>query len=164
MEPGERYWAVLDPIWDTINIDTPDTFAQTFGAAPRSMALLYAAHFCQSEICNGGFTQFFWNSTGVLAPEAVQGFVAIGQPRVGALVQAAMSVLGASFPRDRGARQSALEALRGERDKQDDSDECPRYRNIEEFSPMEDEFYSLLGSEAGGFETAADAYAASTSQ
>ncbi|WP_369973953.1 DUF4375 domain-containing protein [Polaromonas sp. SP1] len=30
---------------------------------------LFAVHWCQSEICNGGFMQFFANSTGVLAPE-----------------------------------------------------------------------------------------------
>ena len=27
MEPGENYWSVLDPIWDGINIDTPETLA-----------------------------------------------------------------------------------------------------------------------------------------
>jgi hypothetical protein len=29
-------------------------------AAHSQVGLLYAAHFCQSEVCNGGFTQFFW--------------------------------------------------------------------------------------------------------
>jgi Domain of unknown function (DUF4375) len=27
---------------------------------------------CQSEVCNGGFDQFFYNGTGVLAPEAAE--------------------------------------------------------------------------------------------
>jgi len=29
------------------------------------MLLLYAAHFCLSEVHNGGFLQLFWNSTGI---------------------------------------------------------------------------------------------------
>src|ERR1700680_3059322 len=28
----------------------------------------YAAHFCQSEICNGGFEQLFYNGTGASMP------------------------------------------------------------------------------------------------
>lgn len=79
MEAGEEYWAVLDQYWDVIDIDSPEVFESTFNRVPRSVGLLYAAHFCQSEVCNGGFTQFFWNSTGVLGPEAVEGFRAIGR-------------------------------------------------------------------------------------
>jgi uncharacterized protein DUF4375 len=162
VEPGEKYWSILDPIWDAIDIDTPDVFAQTFGAVPRSVGLLYAAHFCQSEVCNGGFTQFFWNSTGVLAPEAVDGFIAIRQAKVASVVQRAMKMLGEPFHRDRSARWRALETLRGEPEREDQS-ERPSYQNIALFSPLEDEFYSLLASEAGGFENAADAYAAGIS-
>jgi hypothetical protein len=164
MEPGEKYWSVLDPIWDKINIDTPETFAQTFGEVTRSVGLLYAAHFCQSEVCNGGFTQFFWNSTGVLAPEAVDGFIAIGQPQVADVLQRAMNMLGSPFRRDRAARWSALDTLRDEHDKQWGSAGSPRYKNIDSFRRLERELYSLRGSEAGGFENAADAYAGRVSE
>jgi hypothetical protein len=156
MEPGENYWSVLDPIWDKINIDTAETFTQTFGEVSRSVGLLYAAHFCQSEVCNGGFTQFFWNSTGVLAPEAVEGFISIGQPLVADVLQRAMNMLGSPFGRDRAARWAALDTLRHEQPNTADS---PRYKNIDSFKTLEREFYSLRESEAGGFENAADAYA-----
>src|ERR1700733_12120442 len=122
MEPGENYWSVLDPVWDKINIDTPETFTQTFGDVSRSVGLLYAAHFCQSEVCNGGFTQFFWNSTGVLAPEAVDGFIAIRQAKVASVVQRAMKMLGEPFHRDRSGRWRALETLRGEPEREDQSE------------------------------------------
>ncbi len=123
------------------------------------MGLLYAAHFCQSEVCNGGFTQFFWNSTGVLAPEAVEGFIAIGQPQVADVIQRAMNILGSPFRRDRAARWSALDTLRNEHDKGQDLAGRPRYKKIDSFGKLEREFYSLLVSEAGGFENAANAYA-----
>jgi hypothetical protein len=159
MEPGEDYWSVLDPIWDRINIDTPETFAQTFGEVPRSLGHLYTAHFCQSEVCNGGFTQFFWNSTGVLAPEAVDGFIAIGQPHVADVVQRAINMLGSPFRRDRAARWSGLDTLRDEDHKQASATGRPLYKNIDSFKSLEEEFYTLLASEAGGFEKAAGAYA-----
>src|SRR5215468_5622343 len=79
------YWSIVEPVWNAINIgDGPEIFAQTFASVPRVSGLIFAAHFCQSEICNGGFRQFFWNSTGVLAPEAVVGFRDIGQAQVAA--------------------------------------------------------------------------------
>ena len=88
------YWETVEPIWDKISINDVDVFLETYAQAPPHAALLYAAHFCQSEVCNGGFHQLFYNSTGVLAPEAVWGFHAIGQHKVAETVQAAMDVIG----------------------------------------------------------------------
>src|SRR5271165_4398088 len=160
MEPGEAYWNAIDPIWDDIDIDSAESFLQTFGTVPRELGLLYAAHFCQSELCNGGFTQFFWNSTGVLAPEAVEGFVAIGQLKVADVVGRAMAMLGASYSRDRTARWAALDQLLTRADRPASGLGYGGYKNIDLFRPLEDDFYSLLATEAGGFESAADQYAA----
>jgi Domain of unknown function (DUF4375) len=73
--------------------------------------LLFAAHFCQSEIVNGGFSQFFFNSTGVLAPEAIEGFKAIGQVSVAESVQEACALFGDPYPRDRPLRHSKLKTI-----------------------------------------------------
>ena len=143
MEPGEQYWGLVDPVWDVINIyDGPEVFLGTFRKAPRPSALLFAAHFCQSEICNGGFRQFFGNSTGVLAPEAIDGFRAIGQFEVAKTVEAAMSMLGAEYMRERTARNKALAEVANER-----------------FEALNHQFFELIGTEAGGFDKAADKFA-----
>jgi hypothetical protein len=151
MEPGETYWNAIEPIWDSIDIDSAELFQTTFERVPRELGLLYAAHFCQSEICNGGFTQFFSNSTGVLAPETVEGFMAIGQAKVANVVRRAMSTLGSPYLRDRAARWAALDGLPGARGHS-------RHRNIDLFRPLEEDFYSLLRTDGGGFENAADGY------
>jgi len=70
-----------------------------------------------------------------------------------------MNMLGSQFRRERGARWSALDTLRDEHDKQPNLADRPRYKNIDSFRTLEHEFYSLLQSETGGFENAADAYA-----
>jgi len=137
------YWDAVDPFWDVINIyDSPEIFLETFAKAPLKPGLLFAAHFCESEVCNGGFYQFFFNPTGVLAPEAVRGFRAIGQNQVAEVVAFAMGVFGSEYPRDRNLRQSMLENLE------------KKY-----FDPYDDRFYDFIDDEAGGFEAAADAYA-----
>jgi hypothetical protein len=77
------YWEVLGPVGGSVSIyDGPELFLREFAALSAKEATLLAAHWYQSEICNGGFNQFFGNSAGVLAPEAVAAFISIGMPAV----------------------------------------------------------------------------------
>ena len=144
------YWTLVDPIWEAVSIyDGPEVFLLQYTAAPEASRVLLAAHWCQSEICNGGFEQFFFNSTGVLAPEAVEAFRKIGMPQIASLIERAMSVFGTIYPRDRAARCAALDDICGA--SQNDG---------EAFGDLDDSFFVLIESEKGGFEAAADAYAA----
>src|ERR1700730_12568918 len=63
------YWWIVEPLWNQIKIDSAEIFLDTYLNAPPEAALLYASHFCQSEVCNGGFRQLFFNSTGYLRPK-----------------------------------------------------------------------------------------------
>lgn len=137
------YLSRLEPLWDTIDLyRDPATFLRTFGQVPRQLGILFAAHCCVAEVENGGFEQFFDNSTGMMAPEAVEGFVAIGLPETGRVVQEAMDLLCSPYIRERAERQAVLERL------------PPRF-----FADLEEKFYPLADAEAGGFRRAADAYA-----
>jgi hypothetical protein len=108
-EQTPRYWDAVEPIWDVINIyEGADIFLASFAKVPRPVGIVYAAHFCLSEVHNGGFLQFFKNSTGVLAPEALEGFRAIAMPQLASVVNEAMNVLGPEYPRDRDARCEAI--------------------------------------------------------
>ena len=140
---GDTYWQLIEPIWNEVNIyDGPEVFLDSYSRIASEVAALYAAHFCQSEVCNGGFRQFFSNSTGVLAPEAVQGFHAIGQNRIADLVERAMLAFGSPYIRDRERRHEILENL-----------------PARSFDSLDEEFFSLIEKEAGGFEAAAEPYA-----
>jgi Domain of unknown function (DUF4375) len=136
-------WDLVEPIWEQIEIHEGSArFLEAFSAVPEPVGLLFAAYWTQSEIYNGGFNQFFANSTGVLAPEAVRGFRAIGQVQTAAVVQRAMERFGRVYPRGRDERFAVAES-------------------VEEFSfdDLDEEFYRYLESEQGGFENAADSYA-----
>jgi hypothetical protein len=140
------YWKLVEPVWEKIDIDGPDIFLHTFHSCPRASALLFAAHFCQSEVCNGGFGQFFSNSTGVLGPEAAEGFREIGQIGIAAIVRSAMNLFGASYPRHRQRRQELLPHI------------------VNAMDALDENFYGLIHTEAGGFGTAADLFADRVSQ
>jgi hypothetical protein len=141
-EQDNGYWKLIEPIWDQINIyDGSDIFLNTYAAANQPAGSIYAAHFAQSEICNGGFHQLFSNSTGVLSPEAVQGFRLIGMNKTADLLATAMDTLGTPFPRDRAARQKNLKDVPKEKLKQ-----------------LDRVFFKEIDQENGGFEAAANAF------
>jgi len=149
------YWSLVDPIWEKVSIyDGPETFLDQYSASPEVSRVLFAAHWCQSEINNGGFEQFFANSTGVLAPEGVQAFRVIGMPRTAALIEQAMAAFGQSYPRDRDEREDALEAIW---EASGDDDAGP-------FGYLDEQFFKSVETENGGFQAAADSYAASNAR
>ena len=67
-------WSLVEPIWLPLNRswDDAEEFVRRFRGVRPEAGHLYAAHWCQSEVCNGGFDQFFSNTTGLLAPEALE--------------------------------------------------------------------------------------------
>src|SRR5262245_8118874 len=142
--PGYFYWTLVEPIWNFVDVHgDPDEFLAEYGVLAKEVGLLFAAHWCHSEVCSGGFHQFFYNGTGVLAPEAVEGFRAIGLFDCAEIIQQAMRLFGEEYPRDRGER---LEALDQELDQKI-------------FRPLDDRFFALLEVATDRFEHAADEYA-----
>ena len=101
---SNRHWLPLNRTWD----DGPATFLREFRALPPGVGHLYAGHWCQSEVCNGGLEQFFHNTTGLLAPEALAAFHAIGIPSWADVLLEAMSFFGHSYPRERLKRMTQL--------------------------------------------------------
>lgn len=141
------HWTLVEPYLDEVSIyDGEKVFLDAFLKLPTASQNLLAAWWAQSEIRNGGFDQFFGNSTGVLAPEAAAGFRAIGMPLAAEAMEMAIAWFGDEYPRDRDIREEALDGIDLEQD------------------PTDEEFWRLLNEEAGGFDDAADAYAAKAIQ
>jgi hypothetical protein len=148
-EPGEEYWSFIEPIWDAVSIyDGPDVFLDQFRKVTPEQGHIFAAHWCQSEVCNGGFHQFFRNPTGVLAPEASAGFRAIGLDDCAEILEDAMSFFGANYPREQQKREAILDRIQG-----DTSEEW------DPFNHLNNKFYDGLNFKTGRFEKAADDYA-----
>ena len=59
------YWNLVQPYWDKISIyDGEAIFLQEFLAAPQAVQHLFAAHWLQSEVRNGGWGLFFFELDG----------------------------------------------------------------------------------------------------
>jgi hypothetical protein len=110
MAKAVDYWTLVEPIWLPLNCswDNPEKFVRSFRRVRPEAGHLYAAHWCQSEVCNGGFHQFFSNTTGLLAPEALDGFRVIGVREWPEILADAMRHFGTPYPRHRDDRDEFL--------------------------------------------------------
>lgn len=145
----DSYWKYVEPIWDTVSIyDGGEVFLTQFNQATNKQKTLFASHWAQSEIMNGGLGQFFSNPTGVLAPEAVVAFNEIGMPNCAKTLDEAMKFFGKNYPRERPIREAVLEEF--------------YEKNGEGSIPLkdlEDIMATEIEDENGGFENAANKYA-----
>lgn len=147
--PGELAWRIIEPVWNTISIyDGHQIFCEQFAKVQPEVGHLFAVWWCHSEVCNGGFHQFFGNPTGVLAPEAAAGFHAVGLIDCEELVKEAMRFFGQTFPRDHEQRYQQLPRGPGK----------PR-AEWDPFCNLDKRFYQLLDWKLRIFERAIDDYA-----
>jgi Domain of unknown function (DUF4375) len=143
-------WSVIEPHWASLNEawdKTPSTFLARFQRVPRRAGLLYAGNWCVSEVDNGGFLQFFWNTTGILAPEALECLEAVGAEGAAQALADAMRHFGRSYPREREVR---LRLLGG------DSLEYPKHSP---FISEDNAFYNWFSLEKNAWSKVSDLYA-----
>lgn len=114
---------------------------------PPAVQHLFAAHACWIDAVPSGLLLFYHLSRGILAPEAVDGFRALGMPGCAEALAEASAALGLEFPRDLQARNRLL--------KSPDSEE------FLDFTPHDERFFAALEREEGpdGFMGVADRYA-----
>lgn len=117
-------WVVIHPVWWSASIyDGPGIYDQQFSSFSDAQRHVFAIHWYVHEVENGGHKQFYSNSTGIVWPDARDGFEAIGLPR-GATISA--NRLGGNPSRDRLERWDQMEQ------------ESP------DFGDCDDALYSLL--------------------
>jgi Domain of unknown function (DUF4375) len=149
----DSYWSLVAPYWSNLNEAWAlgsDVFLARLEAIPVRSRDLYASHWCYSEVVNGGFYQFFYNTTGILAPESTSGFRAIGAVELAEVVAGAMLFFGATYPRDRELRLSKLGQFQN-----------PDPAAIAFFEPFTKSFYAWCDTPRDRWERTADSYARS---
>lgn len=103
------YWDYVDFVWSRISIyHGPEVYAECIRQLPSECVQLHAVHWYTSEAYNGGFDQFFFNSTGVVAKNALEGLKRIGANEHHDLLVSAMSLLGGRYPAEQVVREGRL--------------------------------------------------------
>jgi hypothetical protein len=124
-------WDVIAPMYD--ELATPyDPDPRLHEATPGQRAV-YALHWTRSEVENGGFHQFFYNSTGMLGDEALAGAERIAAADFAAVIREALSIFPDGLIVDNVLRQDFMEEL-------------PE-QDVATLSKLDDRFYALMGPE-----------------
>ena len=154
MQEVDEYWDLVEPIWDKVSVHSSvEAFLAAFGALPVRVGDLFAAHWMVSEVENGAFPQFFSNSTGVLAPEAVAALERIGLEDAARIARSAMEYFGPVYPRAREERGRSIDWVW--EDEMTEEQEV----ELEAMLDLSGEFLDAIGKDRCRFEAAADAYA-----
>jgi hypothetical protein len=83
-----------------------------FGALSEPEQTVYCLDALEREVNNGGFDQFFFNSSGDTALETVAALERLGAAHTAGLVRRALAVFHGGRPAaDRGEREKQMEAL-----------------------------------------------------
>lgn len=110
LEAGRLTWVVLERLWDAASIyDGRAKLVETLKLASPGQVALYAVWWTQSEVRNGGMRQYFHNDTGVLAPEAIEGFRRIGEVEVSEALRRAVEAFPGGYSPDTRERQARLQ-------------------------------------------------------
>jgi hypothetical protein len=91
MDDGHLFWAVIAKAWP--DVQEPDVSKKLPHATPGQRAILSLTIFIR-EIDNGGFEQFFHNSSGDIVVEVIAGFVCLGSPENAEVVRQALRFFG----------------------------------------------------------------------
>ena len=160
-----NYWDEIEQAFEDVDIyETYDVFKQGTAKYAEWKIDILAVHWTMSEVVNGGLEQYFRNSTGILAPEAVLGFQRIGKPELAAALQKAIALLGEPYPRERKERSERLAGLTGGQKQETEGFSLVPKWVAKKFgmksaqSPFE-EMDDLLGGAGDAVESALDAYA-----
>ena len=156
---ADRYFRVIEPHLERVSIyEGAEVFLRELAKTPERARHLLTAHWCVSEVSNGGFQQFFAGAAGVMGPESVVGLRALGLNDNAVLLEQAMAILGAKYPREMARRNQLLKRLartgqgKAPARQRADADTSP-------FAALDEQFLQALQARPGGFDAAAAAYA-----
>ncbi len=144
---ADVYFKLIEPHFERVTIyEGPEVFLRELETTPERARHLLTAHWCVSEISNGGFQQFFAGAAGVMAPEAAAGLRALGLADSAAILDKAMARLGRTYPREAARRNQVLKKLAAG-------------KRGGPFDDLDDQFLRALQARPGGFDAMAAAYA-----
>ncbi|WP_208347515.1 DMP19 family protein [Pseudaestuariivita rosea] len=110
--PNARYMAVfIDHYEDFDFYGTREEWEKSCQGVSDEAVELFAMHWAHLEIANGGIWQFFFNSTGTIAPEAVKGFERIGLQQAAHQLQQAMDKFPNGYELDSEKRREIVEEI-----------------------------------------------------
>lgn len=114
----EHIWSLTDindfVIAMTEHLDNKTQYGDDMSVLSEPERIFYITQTLEMEVNNGGFSQFFYNSSGNFSNELVSAFTAIGADATAAICQKAVAAFDRDIPVDRDEREEMLDELESE--------------------------------------------------
>ena len=111
----EDIWALTDTndfiVAMTEYLDNKTKYGEDMSVLSKEERIFYITQTLEMEVNNGGFSQFFYNSSGDFSNELVGAFTAIGANATAAICKKAILAFGRDIPVDRNEREEMLDEL-----------------------------------------------------
>lgn len=93
------------------HLDKKTQYGEDMSVLSAEERIFYITQTLEMEVNNGGFAQFFYNSSGNFSNEVVNAFHAIGANTTATICKKALSAFGFEIPVDRDEREKMLDEL-----------------------------------------------------
>lgn len=111
----EHIWSLTDANDFVIamkeHLDEKTRYGDDMSGLTAPERIFYITQSLEMKISNGGFSQFFYNSSGDFSNELVDAFTAIGATKTAAICRRAITAFGRDIPVDRDEREEMLDEL-----------------------------------------------------
>ncbi len=103
---------LIDPVWWSVSIyDGLEKYESDLTTFTKEQRFVFAVIWYDSEVNNGGHDQFFFNSTGIVWKDALDGLKSIGAIERAENFQKVIDKWGGDIPFDRAERQKKLDEI-----------------------------------------------------
>ena len=131
VDDGVLESAVIDYVVD--HMLGPEEGLDAIANWPSALQTWYAAFVVDAEVLNGGFNQFFFNSSGTLAPAVPSALRELGVDQAADIVEEALALLGQHAPAlEAAAEEGTIDAFMETYLDQPFSELDDRYGRLEE--------------------------------
>ena len=93
------------------HLEEKTDYGDDLSGLSRPERIFYVVQMVEMEVNNGGFSQFFSNSSGDFSNEIVDAFTEIGADATAGICRKAIGVFGREIPADQDERDEMLEEL-----------------------------------------------------
>jgi len=90
-------------------------YGKDIGILNEYERIFFVAQELECEVNNGGFEQFFYNSSGDFAGEIVSAFTKLGALKTAGICQKALDAFGVKLPSNRDDREELLDKILNEK-------------------------------------------------
>lgn len=115
-------YQVLESMYDLVNLTNGLAYERTMEQFSNQQRLIFAVDSYISEVYNGGHEQFFFNSTGVVWRDALEGLEAMGAQEAVLILKRAVGRFFCEIPDDADARRKLMYDIEEELFEEDDQD------------------------------------------